>query len=407
MHLDVGEPERVRMRDQLTQHATAARQVADGRGALLVDAEREEALELLAALVEDADGRVARAGQLARDLEHPLQQRLEVELGHQAAPDLDQARQPVCSERFDGHAECGLRRSHPSGTAAGGPASQQRRPLRAGGRGTSPASASATSSVETTPERIARDLSTMTMCAVSCSAITRAASSSVAVRGSETGLGRRDLSRGGVLGRGLDRAREVQVGEHAPGAGSLRGRRPPTMTQWMRCTAMIRATSRSGVSDGQLRTPGRITSATKLWLVRVGAAMTASLGMEHRLGPTLRAPDTPLHRDGLRNGLRSPPASAVQRAEGPVLRAVPEVAQHELGRLGLDALERGAVEHGLAISGRCGHGRHRTARIGRGHPVAAPVRVRSLPQSGRERRSRSDHGGKVGETAHGAGAEEG
>ena len=50
------------------------------------------------------------------------------------------------------------------------------------------------------------------------------------------------------------------------------------MTQWIRCTAMIRATSRRSVSDGQLRMPGRITSATSVWLARVRAAMTASLG---------------------------------------------------------------------------------------------------------------------------------
>jgi hypothetical protein len=46
-----------------------------------VDAGSDEALELLPAIVEDADRRVARAGDLARDVEELLQDRLHVELG--------------------------------------------------------------------------------------------------------------------------------------------------------------------------------------------------------------------------------------------------------------------------------------------------------------------------------------
>ena len=53
--------------------------------------DREEALEALTALVEDAERRVAGAGQLACDLEHPVQQALEVELGDERLPDVEQA----------------------------------------------------------------------------------------------------------------------------------------------------------------------------------------------------------------------------------------------------------------------------------------------------------------------------
>ena len=61
----------------------------------VVDAGGQEALELLAALVEHADRRVARAGELARDLEQPLEHRLGVELGDQRAADVHQPPQAV------------------------------------------------------------------------------------------------------------------------------------------------------------------------------------------------------------------------------------------------------------------------------------------------------------------------
>ena len=59
--------------DQHAEDAAAARQVADRALRLLVDAGGEEALELLAALVEHADRGVARAGHLAGDLEQLMQ----------------------------------------------------------------------------------------------------------------------------------------------------------------------------------------------------------------------------------------------------------------------------------------------------------------------------------------------
>ena len=94
MRADVGQPQRPRIVDQHTEHAAPAGQVADRSMRLLVDARGEEPLEQLAPLVEHADRRVARAGQLARDLEQLIEHDLRIELGDQRAPDGEQPAQP-------------------------------------------------------------------------------------------------------------------------------------------------------------------------------------------------------------------------------------------------------------------------------------------------------------------------
>ena len=95
MQRDVGQAQRLRTADELAEHPAAARKVADLRATGVVDPHREKALERLATLVEDAQRRVARVGELARDIEDPREQRLAIELGHQPAPDIDQAKQPM------------------------------------------------------------------------------------------------------------------------------------------------------------------------------------------------------------------------------------------------------------------------------------------------------------------------
>ena len=57
----------------------AARQLADRALRLLVDTARQEPLELLALLVEDAERRVASARELTRGLEDPLENHVELE----------------------------------------------------------------------------------------------------------------------------------------------------------------------------------------------------------------------------------------------------------------------------------------------------------------------------------------
>ena len=64
-----------RVLDQHAEHAAAARQVADRAARLVVDADRQEALELALVLVEDPERRVARAGELARRLAAPARAR--------------------------------------------------------------------------------------------------------------------------------------------------------------------------------------------------------------------------------------------------------------------------------------------------------------------------------------------
>ena len=90
MRADVGEHERAGILDQHAEDPAAARQVADRRVGRGVDAAGEEALQRLAALVEHADRRVARAGQLTRGLEQPLQDHLEVERGDEGAAGLEE-----------------------------------------------------------------------------------------------------------------------------------------------------------------------------------------------------------------------------------------------------------------------------------------------------------------------------
>ena len=78
-----------------------AREVADGAVGLLVDAAREEAGELAAAVVEDAERDVARPGEVGRGLQQPVEHRLEVELGQQPAPGVDEPREPVLVQAFE------------------------------------------------------------------------------------------------------------------------------------------------------------------------------------------------------------------------------------------------------------------------------------------------------------------
>ena len=91
VHADVGEDQRARVLDQQPEHAAAARQVADLGARRRVDPRGQESLERAALLVEHADRRIARAGQLARRLEQPLQHDLGVQLGHERAARFQQA----------------------------------------------------------------------------------------------------------------------------------------------------------------------------------------------------------------------------------------------------------------------------------------------------------------------------
>ena len=95
MVADLAQAQRRRAADQLAKHTEAPRQIADPLPGRLVDADVDEALEFVAVLIEDAERRVAGAGQLAGDLDHFVQHRLEVELGDEPPADVDQPAKPM------------------------------------------------------------------------------------------------------------------------------------------------------------------------------------------------------------------------------------------------------------------------------------------------------------------------
>ena len=66
-----------RIADQLAEDTPSSRKVTDRGTRLGVDAHGQEALELFARFVEDAEGRVPGARQLARDVEQTLEQLLD------------------------------------------------------------------------------------------------------------------------------------------------------------------------------------------------------------------------------------------------------------------------------------------------------------------------------------------
>ena len=100
---DVGQAKRLGVADQLAEDAAAAGKLADRAPRGLVDAGGEEAVELLALLIEDADGRVARSGQLAPGFEHALQHRLAVQLGDYRGSDFEQKAEPLLVESATVH----------------------------------------------------------------------------------------------------------------------------------------------------------------------------------------------------------------------------------------------------------------------------------------------------------------
>ncbi len=79
--VQVMEAERLRVSDQHAENAPAARQVADRRMCLGVDPRRQEPLEPRAAVVDDAECGVLRAGEGGSGLDESLQEHVERQLG--------------------------------------------------------------------------------------------------------------------------------------------------------------------------------------------------------------------------------------------------------------------------------------------------------------------------------------
>jgi hypothetical protein len=78
---DVFEAERLWCGDQEAEHTVTARERADLLAQFVVDTDREELLELDLVLVEDPERGVAGARDLARHLQHAVEDGRQVELG--------------------------------------------------------------------------------------------------------------------------------------------------------------------------------------------------------------------------------------------------------------------------------------------------------------------------------------
>ena len=92
---DVVQPQRVCVTDQDAQNAAPMWQLPDRGMRGGVDARRQEPFERLARPVDDAERRVARAGDLGRRLDDALQQRIERELRAERDPGVDENAQTV------------------------------------------------------------------------------------------------------------------------------------------------------------------------------------------------------------------------------------------------------------------------------------------------------------------------
>jgi len=80
----------LRVPNPLPEHAAPARQRTDAATGLLVDPRVDEALELLLALVENAQCGVPRARELPGRLEHVAEHGLDIGLRDQRSPDIEQ-----------------------------------------------------------------------------------------------------------------------------------------------------------------------------------------------------------------------------------------------------------------------------------------------------------------------------
>ena len=103
-----------RVADQRAEDPRPCGQVADRACASRVDAGRDEALEPVAAPVDHAERRVTRAGELHRDLDDSLEQRVERQLRIDTDERFQQCAQPDFTWAHGFHARkrsCGARRS--------------------------------------------------------------------------------------------------------------------------------------------------------------------------------------------------------------------------------------------------------------------------------------------------------
>ena len=94
MLTDVLQTQRPWVLDQHAQDSPAAREVADRTVGLLIDAQRQELVELGALVVQDPERGIAGAGDVACGLEHQVEHGALVKLRHQRPADVQQTPNP-------------------------------------------------------------------------------------------------------------------------------------------------------------------------------------------------------------------------------------------------------------------------------------------------------------------------
>ena len=89
MRTHVGQDDRAGLVDQQAEDPAPSRGVPDFRMRCLVDSAGQETLEPAALGIKHTDRRVARARQIARGLQQPLEHHLEVEFHDEGSPGLE------------------------------------------------------------------------------------------------------------------------------------------------------------------------------------------------------------------------------------------------------------------------------------------------------------------------------
>ena len=95
---DIRQTKRARISNQLAEHSPTPGKRADLVPGLLVYPGVEEALEPALVLVHDPQCRITGAGQVAGGIEHPVKQRLKVELGNNRPPNLQELLEALVRE---------------------------------------------------------------------------------------------------------------------------------------------------------------------------------------------------------------------------------------------------------------------------------------------------------------------
>ena len=121
---EVVQPQRPRLADQHPEDAAPARQVADLRAQVVVDAVGDELLQLDPVRVDHAERGIASAGQLGRGLHEPVEQRVERQLRGDGESRREQRTQPPFGDRERVHEA----KPTPQAAPAGKPQPRSERP---------------------------------------------------------------------------------------------------------------------------------------------------------------------------------------------------------------------------------------------------------------------------------------